>query len=93
MYDDPSINSFSLSKIDIFTNFSPKKVKEMSISGFVVGLNKIYLSLSNGKILVINISDGKLTNILKISRDKISSPFINSGKMFIVKNDGIIKLN
>ena len=65
----------------------------MSISGFVVGLNKIYLSLSNGKILIINISDGKLTNILKISRDKISSPFINSGKMFIVKNDGIIKLN
>ena len=78
---------------DIFTNFSPKKVKEISISGFVLGLNKIYLSLSNGKILVINISDGKLTNILKISRDKISSPFINSGKMFIVKNDGIIKLN
>ena len=78
---------------DIFTNFSPKKIKEMSISGFVVGLNKIYLSLNNGKILEINISNGKLTNILKISRGKISKPFINSGKIFIVKNDGIIKLN
>jgi len=78
---------------DIFTNFSPKKIKEMSISGFVVGLNKIYLSLSNGKILEININNGKLTNILKISRGKISSPFINAGKMFIVKNDAIIKLN
>jgi len=78
---------------DIFTNFSPKKVKKMSISGFVVGLNKIYLSLSNGKILEINISNGKPTNILKISRGKISSPFINSGKMFIVKNNAIIKLN
>jgi outer membrane protein assembly factor BamB len=78
---------------DIFTNFSPKKIKKLSISGFVVGLNKIYISLSNGKILEINISNGKLTNILKISRSKISSPFINSGKMFIVKNDGIIKLN
>jgi len=65
----------------------------MSISGFVVGLNKIYLSLNNGKILEINISNGKLTNILKISRGKISKPFINSGKIFIVKNDGIIKLN
>ena len=78
---------------DIFTNFSPKKIKEMSISGFVVGLNKIYLSLSNGKILEIDINNGKLTNILKISRGKISSPFINSGKMFIVKNNAIIKLN
>ena len=78
---------------DIFTNFSPKKIKEMSISGFVVGLKKIYLSLSNGKILEIDINNGKLTNILKISRGKISSPFINAGKMFIVKNDAIIKLN
>ena len=78
---------------DIFTNFSPKKIKKISISGFVVGLNKIYLSLNNGKILEININDGKLNNILKISRGKISSPFINEGKMFIVKNNGIIKLN
>jgi outer membrane protein assembly factor BamB len=78
---------------DIFTNFSPKKIKKISISGFVVGLNKIYLSLNNGKILEININDGKLNNILKISRSNISSPFINEGKMFIVKNNGIIKLN
>jgi outer membrane protein assembly factor BamB len=78
---------------DIFTNFSLKKIKKISISGFVVGLNKIYISMNNGKILEINISNGKLTNILKITRGKISSPFINEGKMFIVKNDGIIKLN
>ena len=32
-------------------------------------------------------------NILKISRSNISSPFINKGKMFIIKNNGIIKLN
>lgn len=58
-----------------------------------MGLNKIYLSLNNGKILEININDGKLNNILKISRGNISSPFINEGKMFIIKNNGIIKLN
>ncbi|MDC0517799.1 PQQ-binding-like beta-propeller repeat protein, partial [Candidatus Pelagibacter sp.] len=69
------------------------KTKKISMSGFVAGLNNIYLSLSNGKILKINISNGKLSDIFKISRGKISSPFINNGKMFIVKSDGIIKLN
>ena len=87
------INGNIIRITDIFTNFSAKKIKKILISGFVVGLNKAYLSLNNGKILEININDGKVNNILKVSRGKISSPFINKGKMFIVKNDKIIKLN
>jgi outer membrane protein assembly factor BamB len=77
---------------NILAQFKSKKIKKLSMSGFVVGLRNIYLSLSNGKILKINISDGKVNNILKISRGKISSPFINDGKMFIVKSDEVIKL-
>ena len=63
------------------------------MSGFVVSSNKIYLSMNNGKIMQIEISNGKISSILKISRGKISEPFINNGKMFIVKSDRIIKLN
>ena len=78
---------------DIFKGTKYKNKKNLSISGFVVGYKKIYLSLDNGKILKINISNGKLSSILKISNGKISEPFINNGKMFIIKNDEIIKLN
>jgi outer membrane protein assembly factor BamB len=78
---------------NIFKGFNPKKINKISISGFVVGLNKIYLSLNNGKIVEINIKNGRLNNIFKISRGKISAPFISDSKLFIVKNDGIIKLN
>ena len=31
--------------------------------------------------------------LVKISNGKISEPFVNNGKMFIVKNNEIIKLN
>ena len=78
---------------DIFQNYNSKKRKKLKISGFSVGLQKIYVSLNTGKIIETNINDGRPNSILKISRDKISSPFINNGKMFIVKDDEIIKLN
>ena len=79
---------------DIFQKMRSKnKQKNISMSGFVVGTKKVYLALNNGKILEIDIKTGKVSSILRVSRGKISEPFINGGKMFIVKNDEIIKLN
>lgn len=78
---------------DLFQGIKENKKKNLIMSGFVVGQKKIYLSLNNGKILEVDIKTGKVLSILKISRGKISEPFINNGKMFIVKNDEIIKLN
>ncbi len=77
---------------DIFKGTKFRK-KNITMSGFTVGTNKIYLSLNTGKILQIDISSGKMSSIMKISNGKISKPFINEGKMFIVKENSIIKLN
>ena len=54
--------------------------------------DRVYV-MYNGKILEIDISNGKHVSTLKISRDKISKPFINNGQMFIVNNNSITKLN
>ncbi len=79
---------------EILDGIAHKNIKKnIFMSGFIVGLNNIYLSLNNGKILQIEIKTGKVSSVLKISRGKISEPFINNGKMFIVKNNEIIKLN
>ena len=78
---------------DIYKEMNSKKIKDILVSGFVVGEKKIYLSLNNGKLLQINISDGRVSSIFKVSRENISEPFINNGKMFIVKDNEIIKLN
>ncbi len=78
---------------DIFYNLKPKKRNKIQISGFIVTKNKIILSTNNGKIIKINIKDGNLDLVYKIARNKISKPYVNNSKLYIIKDNGIIKIN
>ncbi|MDB3888689.1 PQQ-like beta-propeller repeat protein [Candidatus Pelagibacter sp.] len=78
---------------DVFNSFKPKKRNKIKPTGFVVGLNKIYLSTNKGRLLVIDIASGKTISILKIDNQKISRPFILNKNLFVIKNNAIIKLN
>ena len=78
---------------DVFNNFNPKKRDQIFPTGFVVGLKNIYLSTNIGKLLVINIKSGKTISTLKIDNEKISKPFILDKNLFLIKDNGIIKLN
>ena len=78
---------------DVFNNFKPKKRKEISPTGFIVGLKNIYLSTNIGKLLVIDIKSGKTISSLKIDKDKISRPFISNQNLYLAKDNAIIKLN
>ena len=87
-------NSGNIIRItDIFNNFKEKKRDQIKPTGFIVGLNKIYLSTSNGKLLVIDISSGKTLSTLKIDNQKISRPYVLNKNLFVIKDNGIIKLN
>ena len=78
---------------DLFENFKIKKRKSIKPTGFILGKDKIYLSTDNGRLLVVDISTGKTISILKIDSEKILRPKILNEKLFIVKNNSIIKLN
>tara|TARA_Y100000992_G_scaffold300697_1_gene269879 strand:- start:705 stop:2006 length:1302 start_codon:yes stop_codon:yes gene_type:complete len=78
---------------DIFYNLSPRKRDKIQISGFISTKEKIYLSTNNGKIIVVNIRDGNLDLVYRISRSKISKPYVNNSKLYIIKDNGIIKIN
>ncbi len=78
---------------DIFQNFKMKKRVNIKPTGFVVGLKKIYLSTSNGRLLIIDIASGKTISILKIDNEKISKPFIQNKNLFLIKDNAIIRLN
>jgi len=78
---------------DLFYNLKPKKRKKIKIMGFVSTVDKIYLSTNNGKIMKVNIADGKIDLIYKVGRDKISKPYVNNSKLYIVKDNAIIKIN
>ena len=78
---------------DVFNSFSNRKRKKITPTGFVLDLNNIYISMNNGKILMVNLGNGKIQSILKISNDKISKPFVNGNNMFVVKDNEIIRIN
>ena len=78
---------------DIFDNFKIKKRDFIKPTGFVMGSNKIYLSTSNGRLLVVDIATGKTLLLLKIDNEKILRPIISNNNLFVVKDNAIIKLN
>ena len=41
----------------------------------------------------VNIADGKIDLIYKVGRDRISKPYVNNSKLYIVKDNAIIKIN
>jgi len=84
----------NLNKEDNFSNGSSIKIKnEIEPVGFIVGSKNIYLTTNNGKLLVIDIKNGKLSSILKIDNEKVSRPFVLNQSLFIIKDNSIIKLD
>ena len=78
---------------DIFNNIKQRKRNEIKPIGFIVGLKNIYLSTSNGRILVIDIESGVTVSTLKVDSEKVSRPFVVAKNLFVVKDDAIIRLN
>ena len=72
-----------------------KRAKKKNIEpvGFVISNDKIYLSLNNGRLVIIETLTGKTLDIIKIDNQKISRPYVLNNEMFIVRDNAIIKLN
>ncbi len=81
-----------IKSVNIFKSEQDKK-KFKRPSGFIIGKNKIYLSLNNGKLLSIDLKTGKILSTKKIDNKKISRPFVINKNMFVIKDNAIIKLN
>ena len=78
---------------DLFKDYKDKKRKQIKPTGFFIALNKIYLSNSDGKLIIVNANEGNILNIVKISGSKILQPFINENNLFLISNGSIIKFN
>ena len=71
-------------------NFKKKNIKPI---GFILTNDKIYLSLNNGRLIIIEVLNGKSIDIIKIDNEKISRPYVLNNDMFIVRDNAILKLN
>ena len=78
---------------DIFDRFKKQKRKSIKPIGFLVGSKSIYVSTSNGKLIIVDSETGKSKSIYKIGSSKLSRPLSLNQNIFIIKNNSIIKLD
>ncbi len=78
---------------DLFLNYKNKKRKDIYPVGFAIGNKKLYLTNSDGKMIIAGIEDGKIIKIEKISSDLVSEPFIFKNNLYIVRNNSIVQYN
>ncbi len=64
-----------------------------AIQGFVIASNKLYVTTISGKLMVYSIFDGQLDQIYKVSKFKLSEPFINNSNLYIFRNNAVVVLN
>jgi outer membrane protein assembly factor BamB len=78
---------------DLFKDYKDKKRKQIKPTGFFITSNKIYVTNSDGKLIIVNSNEGNILNIVKISGGKILQPFINENNLFLITNGSIIRFN
>ena len=78
---------------DLYKNYKIKKRKDIKPIGFAIGKTNLYLTNSDGKMIVADLSLGNIIKIEKVSGDFVSEPFIFNQNLFVIRNGSIIKYN
>ena len=78
---------------DLFMNYKDKKRKNIYPIGFVIGDKNVFLTNSDGKMIIAGIKDGKVIKIEKVSGGLISEPFIFNNNLYVVRNGSIVQYN
>ena len=78
---------------DLFNNYKLKKRKNIKPVGFAIGNTNLYLTNSDGKMIIVDLSLGNVVNIKKISGDFVSKPFIVNENLFVIRNGSIVQYN
>ncbi len=78
---------------NIFKGSKLTKKEKISPTGFILNSKKIFVSTNVGSLIVIDLKTGKLVNVIKVDRGKISRPLTDNKYMYLIRDDSIIKLN
>ena len=78
---------------DLFRNYKDKKRKNIYPIGFTIGNSNLFLTNSDGKMIVAGIEDGGIIKIEKVSGGLVSEPFIFNNNLYVVRNGSIVQYN
>ena len=78
---------------DLFINYKTKKRKNIFPVGFSIGNKNLYLTNSDGKMIIASLDSGSVTKVQKVSSGLVSEPFIFNKNLFILRNGSIVKYN
>jgi outer membrane protein assembly factor BamB len=78
---------------DLYVNYKQKKRNKLKPIGFVIGNDKLFLTNTDGNMIVVDLSDGEITGMEKVAGDFTSKPFIYNKNLFVIKNGSILKFN
>ncbi len=78
---------------DLFKIYKQKKRKNIYPIGFAIGNKNLYLTNSDGKMIVVDLQNGSILKTEKVSSNLVSKPFIFNNNLFLVRNGSIIQYN
>jgi outer membrane protein assembly factor BamB len=78
---------------DLFKIYKKKKRKNIYPVGFAIGNKNLYLTNSDGKMIVVDLQNSNILKTEKVSSNLVSRPFIFNNKLFLVRNGSIIQFN
>ncbi len=70
-----------------------KNLNSIETTGFTLNHTDIFVSTKSGNLIVVNIKTGKISNVLKIDRGKISRSFVFKQNMYLIRDNSIIRIN
>ena len=76
---------------DIYKIYKDKDRKKIKPIGFSISQDKIYLSNSDGKLIILELKTGNIQKVEKIARKIMSKPFLYNNHLFMIKNGAIIQ--
>ena len=76
---------------DVYKIYKEKNRKKIKPMGFSISQDKIYLSNSDGKLIILDLKTGNIKKVEKITGKIMSKPFLYNNHLFMIKNGAIIQ--
>jgi len=78
---------------DLYKDYKIKNRKDIKPIGFAIGDTKLYLTNTDGKMIIVELDFGKVISIEKVAGNFTSRPFIFNQNLFVIRNGSIVQYN